>query len=70
MKEKQNVTEIANIIQEALRNHPEIGEVTHMMYTPIGLEPTMGIMVDTDKGTRLAFRVNVQDLSLEKYKDV
>jgi len=68
MNQKERATKIAQIVQEALSKHPEIGEATPVMYNPFTMEPTVGIMVDTDNGQRLGLRVNIEDLSPEMIK--
>ena len=63
MNKENKTVKIAQVIKEALDKHPELGILTPMMYDPETLDPVFGILVETDKGTRLGFNVSIKDLS-------
>ena len=66
MGDKQRLMDIASVIKEALDKHPELGKVTPVMHDPFTLDPTYGIMVDTNMGLRLGYRVNIVEINGEK----
>lgn len=56
-------TEILAIIRKTIEEHPELGETTPTMYDPDKLDNnvSIGLMEETDKGTRLRFIITVDD---------
>ncbi len=61
--------EIVKVIKEALDKHPELGETTPTMLDPFNYQPTIGLMVNTDEGARLAYTINILDLSKQPTKN-
>jgi hypothetical protein len=63
-KETGKAGQIAEIIRKALEEHPEIGEtIPQPMLDPFTMQPTIAIMVETDKGLRLGYRINIHDIA-------
>jgi len=60
--------EIAKVIREALEKRQDLGELTPLMLDPNNLQPTLGLMVETDEGTRLEYTVNIINLRKENLK--
>ena len=70
MKTTEETMKIVKIIQEALDNHPDIGETIGVMYKPYNFDPAIGVMVDTENGpnSALGYNIIIEDLSPEKRK--
>ena len=69
-KETGKAREIADIIVKALQENPEIGEtMSQPMLDPFTMQPTIAIMVETDKGLRLGYRINIDDISEVNLKE-
>lgn len=57
--------EILEVIRKAIEDS-NIGEPTPMMMSPNTFNRCIGIMIDTEEGTRLGYTITVNDLNQNK----
>lgn len=62
-------TEIANMITSMLEKYGEGLTPTPVMYNPVTMSPTVGILVETDEGQRLAYNISVNSLIPKETKE-
>lgn len=65
------VTEILDVIREALEKHPEFGQLTPTLMDPEKMETklSIGIVETVDGKTGLSLTVSVEDLYKDRYKN-
>lgn len=62
---EDNSNKIAEVISSALEK-VDLGTPTPVMLSPEDMSPVVGVMVDTDKGYRLAYNIKVEFLGKEE----
>jgi len=65
MKMENNSNKIAQFIASTLERYSDFGIPTPVMLSPENFSPVVGVMVETEEGTRLAYNIKVEFIGKE-----